>query len=367
MTDTEHLTVCGLTLDVRSPLHIGSGNVCAKTEYIFDPRSETVRMIDPEALFRWLYARRLADRYERFVLSGNNRMFQFLKECGVTDRELDSLCRYSVSAADALDDSHSLKELHTLVRDAGQRVYVPGSSVKGALRTVILASLIAREKKGAWPDAPKKFERARQMATLEGRYLNTASLKRDRNGNTVNDPVNSVLRGLSVSDSAPAPDAAIILSGKIDADEKGEYRKINLCRECIRPGTKLHFKLTLDHSVLPAEFSPEGLLRMVQEFDRFYQTTYLSRFTPPSNARAVSYENALIFGGGSGFFSKSLAYPYLGTREGMQYTQRVMEEQFRRHGHDKDVSEHRVSPHTMKYGMYQGQLYPYGVCGVLLT
>ena len=41
-----------------------------------------------------------------------------------------------------------------------------------------------------------------------------------------------------------------------------------------------------------------------------------------------------------------------------------MSEQFRRHGHDKDISKHGISPHMMKYGRYQGQLYPYGVCEV---
>ena len=152
-------------------------------------------------------------------------MFQFLRDCGITDRELDSLCLYKVSAADALDDSHSLKELHTFIRDSENRVYIPGSSVKGALRMVILAGLIAKEKKGMWPDDPKKTGRARQMQTLEGQYLNTLALKRDRSGNIVNDPVNSILRGISVSDSEPVSDADIILVGKIDANEKVQFTR----------------------------------------------------------------------------------------------------------------------------------------------
>ena len=367
MTGSAHLTVWNLTLITRSPLYVGSGNVCAKTDYIFDPRSETLRMLDPEALFRWLYERRLADRYESFILSGDTRMFRFLKDCGITDRELDSLCMYRVSAADALDDSHSLKELHTFLRDSENRAYVPGSGVKGALRTVLLVSLIAREKKGVWPDDPKKAGRARQMQTLEGRYLNTLPLKRDRDGKPVNDPVNSILRGISISDSEPVSDADMILVGKIDANKKGECRKLPLCRECIRPGTELCFKLSMDSSVLPEAYSVGTLVQMIKGFDRYYQETYLSRFAPPPDACAVSYADALILGGGAGFFSKNLAYPYLGTEKALHYTQKIMEEQFRRHGHEKDCTVHGISPHTMKYGKYRGQLYPYGVCGVQIT
>lgn len=202
------------------------------------------------------------------------------------------------------------------------------------------------------------------MQTLEGLYLNTLSLKRDRSGNTVNDPVNSILRGLSVSDSEPIPDSELILVGKIDANEKGEYKKLPLCRECIRPGVRLRFQLTLDHSVLPAGFTAESLMQMIRDFDTFYQRTYLSRFSPPRGAQGVAYQNALILGGGAGFFSKSLAYPYLGTPKGMQYTEKRMCEQFRKHKHEKDIAEHGVSPHTMKYGMVEGKLYPYGVCEV---
>ncbi len=366
MRKEEYLSVYDLCLTARAPLHVGSGAVCAKTDYLYDARAETARMIDPDALFCWLYENRLAGDYERFVFSGSTRLDFFLRDHRVTARDLDALCLYTVNVADALDENHSLKEIHAHVRDSRHRVYVPGSSVKGALRTVILAAMIAQEKRGVWPNAPQKFERARQMQKLEGNYLNTLPLKRGENGRTANDPVNSVLRGVSVSDSAPVSDADVILVGKVDANEKGEYKKLPLCRECIRPGTALHFRLTLDHSILPPDCTADKLMQMIRDFDDFYQRTYLSRFQPPVRAQSVSFDDALILGGGAGFFAKTLAYPYLGTQKGMQYTEGIMKAQFPKHGHEWDVSEHHVSPHMMKYGWYQGKLYPYGVCGVAL-
>ena len=362
-----HLSVYDLILTTRSPLHIGSGNVSAKTDYLYDRYTETVRMINPDALFRLLYTRRLADRYERFILSGNTRLDQFLRDCGITSRELDDLCLYKVNAADALDDSHSLKEIHTFIRDSRQQAYVPGSSVKGALRTVILAHLLAKGKKGHWPDELNKNKRARQMQTLEGQYLNTLNIKRDKSGNIANDPVNSILRGISISDSESISDDDLILVGKIDANVKGEFKKLPLCRECVRPGTALRFKLTIDHSALPKDLSVETLMQMISSFDAYYVKTYLSRFTPPDNKASVPFENALILGGGSGFFAKSLAYPYLGTQQGMVYTEGIMRNQFSRHGHEKDISKHGISPHTMKYGQYRGKLYPYGICEVKIV
>ena len=233
MTTTGHLSVYDLILTTRAPVHVGSGNTCAKTDYLFDPRTGKVSMIDPDALLNWIYQKRMADRYERFVLSGDSRLYQFMRDCGMTDRERDEVCLYTVNAEDALDDQHGLREIHTFVRDSRNRAYIPGSSVKGALRTVILAGMIFNEKKGTWPDDPKRNGRAKQMQNLEGRYLNTLQLKRDRAGNIVNDPVNSILRGISISDSEPISDSDIILVGKFDVNERGEYKKIPLCRECI--------------------------------------------------------------------------------------------------------------------------------------
>ena len=364
MTTCGHLTVCDLRLVTRSPLYIGSGAVSAKTDYLFDPRANTVSMIDPEALFSLLYQRRLADAYERFVFSGETRMDLFFSRNGVTEREREAVFQYKVSVADALDDNHSLKEIHRFVRDARQQAYIPGSSVKGALRTVILAALIARVKKGRWPDDGSKGMNAQQMQTLEGLYLNGLALKRDTFGNVANDPVNCILRGLSVSDSEPVPDDDMILVGKSDVNTRGEEKKLPLCRECIRPGVELRFQICLDQSALPSNYSPDALMQMIRDFDTYYQKTYLSRFAAPVHAHPVSYQDALILGGGSGFFSKSLAYPYLGAEEGLRHTEGIMIRQFPRHGHDKDRSVHHISPHCMKYGRYQGELYPYGVCEV---
>ena len=245
MTKTEHLSVYDLVLTARGPVFVGSGKTCAKTDYLFDPEAGTVRMIDTQALFAWLIRNDLTDRYERFILSGGTDFARFLDDCGAGEEERSALCLYSVDAADALDGSLSLKELHTFMRDSRQRAYIPGGSVKGALRTAILADRMLGEKRGRWPDNKlKKNEQAKQMRTLEGEYLNTLPLK-NKYGKIDNDPVNSILRGVSISDSEPIPDGDLILVGKYDADETGAVHKLNLCRECVRPGTKLRFKLTL--------------------------------------------------------------------------------------------------------------------------
>ena len=365
MTADGHLQVYDLILKTRSPLFIGSGYVKKENEYIFDARSGAVRMISMESLFSKLIEKGLVDDYEKFVLSGNKSLYDFLKNCRFSEGEISAMCLYRIDAADALDGEHSLKEIHTFVRNTEGKVYVPGSSVKGALRTAILSAMMEKEQKGKWPDARNKGVKAKQMQELEGEYLNTLELKKDKKtGARLNDAVNSIMRGIALSDSLPLPESCIALVGKTDALPTGEMRKLPLCRECVKPDSLIHMKLTIDASVLGNDFNAETLKADIRRFDSFYSEVIVSAFTKPTNCASLSYSDCLIFGGGSGFFVKSLAYQYLGFDDALDYVAGEMQAQFRQHKHDKDISVHGISPHTLKYGKYNGKLYPYGICEV---
>ena len=367
MTAFEHLQVYDLVLTARAPVFVGSGQQRKKNEYIFNPITNYVQMLDTEAFLKFLVERGLDNDYEQFIMYGGGRLYNFLRDHGVKAGEIKSFCLYETNALDALDKDHSLKEIHTFVRNSASQVYVPGSSVKGALRTVILSSMISQEKKGNWPNAPKKDIKARQMQTLEGEYLNTLDLKKDRNGQRVNDAVNSIMRGISVSDSLPISDRNIILCDKEDERMSGEVKKLPLCRECLRPETTLSFKLTLDRSVLPEYIDNQWLMNVIRQFDDFYFDNYLQKSVQLECMADVLYYDFLILGGGAGFFSKALPYQYLGMETGLEKVSNSMMLQFPKHHHEIDAPKHGISPRTMKYCKYNGQLYPYGLCGVKIV
>lgn len=177
-----------------------------------------------------------------------------------------------------------------------------------------------------------------------------------------------MFQGIRLSDSLPVSDEAMMLAGKVDADIHGETHRINLCRECIRPGTELRFKLTLDRSVVDPAITGESLLGAIRRFDRFYESCWLKHFTPPRNAADVSYQDALLLGGGAGYPTKTLTYPYLGESAALDEVISVLSQirAFQKHRHDRD-REIGISPRTMKYAQYRGKLYPYGLCEVSIS
>jgi len=79
----------------------------------------------------------------------------------------------------------------------------------------------------------------------------------------------------------------------------------------------------------------------------------------------IDFSQVLFLGGGAGYFSKTVSYPYCG-KMGLSEVCRQMQGQFRNHYHHLD-EQRGISPHTMKYALYRGLYYPYGLCKVELT
>lgn len=350
-----------LILTAWSPLFIGNGNRYTKKEYLHNRLNGKVSFFDTQKFFSFLVERNLVEKYTQFMLSGQPSLWEFLtRDCRIPDTDLKPLTRYQVAVGDALDASHSLKEIHAFQRDAYGRAYVPGSSVKGALRTAWLLDAVLDDRAGNHTLPPPS--KNKKVAFPEEDYVNLLRLSQKQRS----DAVNSIFRGIQISDSQPIPDKQMMLAGKIDSSTDGGTHSINLCRECVAPSTHIRFRLTLDQSILKGRITKETLEHAIQRYDAYYQQTYGRKFTPPAGSVSLPRQPYLILGGGAGFFSKSLAYPYLGEERGLHWTADQMTQMFRGHKHERDA-ENGISPHTMKYARFNGRFYPYGYCGVSIV
>ena len=355
MIELDHLQKYEITLTTKGLLHVGSGKEVPKKEYIFNTRKGTVSFLDEQAFFELLIQHELVDLFESYCMRSNDdNLYNFLyKECGLTTEQVKPAILYEVDAGDALDERHSLKEIKSLMRNAKQEAYIPGSSLKGAIRTAILFSMMQAQ------DTSKHFlaNDKRDAKIREEEYLHTLGVKKDK----ISDAVNSIMRGIHISDSEPIGNQNLTLSRKMDSTLYGNIRKIPLCRECIAPGTQIKFHLTLDQSILKGTMTVQTLLSALNDFYSYQQHTYASKFTKPDGSMQATGRCLMTFGGGAGFFTKSLAYPYLGEKEGRRWTAQLLQSAFRNHHHEND---HIISPHTMKYGQYKNKFYSFGTCEV---
>lgn len=351
-----------LILTAWSPLFIGNGNRYTKKEYLHNRLNGKVSFFDTQKFFSFLVERNLVEKYTQFMLSGQSSLWEFLtRDCRIPDTDLKPLTRYQVAVGDTLE----LREIHAFQRDAYGRAYVPGSSVKGSLRTAWLLDAVLDDTAGNHTLPPPS--KNKKVAFPEEDYVNLLRLSQKQRS----DAVNSIFRGIQISDSQPIPDERMMLAGKFDAFTNGGFslnsnRGIPLRRECVAPNTRIRFRLTLDQSILKGRITKETLEHAIQRYDAYYQQTYGRKFTPPAGSVSLPQQPYLILGGGAGFFSKSLAYPYLGEELGLRWTADQMTQMFRGHKHERDA-ENGISPHTMKYARFNGRFYPYGYCGVSIV
>ena len=170
------------------------------------------------------------------------------------------------------------------------------------------------------------------------------------------------MRGIQISDSLPIPGGHMTLAGKIDADRRGDTSPLNVCRECIAPGTRIRAAMVLDDSVLKGKWTAEMISAALAEFMRF-QKHMAEPFRLPEDTRPLPDGPCLLLGGGAGYISKTAAYPFYGEDDGLEFVSGTLDRNFRKHNHRKDI-DLGVSPRMMKYTRYSGKLYPFGLCEV---
>lgn len=370
MTEQDHLQVYTLTLTTRGPLHIGSGQKTPRKEYILNPEKGTVSFLKEQAFFDLLIQNRLVELFEGFCMRRGGDLYAFLyRECGVDDEQIAPVIRYQVSTGGTLDADHSLKDIHRFIRNPQGVAYIPGSSIKGALRSALLYQMIAGQDPrrrqanvARLMDMPMDKRNEKNLVLPEESYLHVLELEAKKPSNAVN----SLMRGIQVSDSEQVPDRMMTLTMKQDGSRAGEIHAINLCRECIAPGTAIRFRLTLDQSILKNRITAQTILEAINAFAAYYRQTYEKYFASPYGLSDPGTRNLLHLGGGSGFFATSLAYPYLGEEKGLDFVSRYLSRNFRGHHHEQDQAL-GISPHTLKYAKHGQTMYVAGACEVSIT
>lgn len=356
-----------LTLRTEAPVFVGSGEKIGKKEYLFLPAQRLVCIPDMVKMFSDFERRHLTGAYEEYLLRDGRDFAVWLREKGViTPGRLPPWIAYSVDSTDAVFENRGKKEILTFTKDAYGCPYVPGSSVKGMLRTVLLSVLIlddweklrntAQTVRQADLRMPRTRLLARETGQLEQRFLHTLNRPDVPPANKVND----MMSGLRISDSQPLSVADLILCQKIDVTTEGQQKRLPILRECLRPGVEISFSLTLTENF---PYPAEQLLQAAERCRKVYEQCFRGAFS----AGDIKGDGTVYLGGGCGYATKTFAYPLLG-RGGVETVSRIIDSTLpisvqNQHKHHLDRKK-GVSPHMLKCTQYQRQLYEMGACSV---
>ena len=360
-----------LKLTAVTPFHVGSGVKYSKKEYYVNTKTQTVTLIDMNRVMGWIAAQgreAMIEAFESFMMSrDDDDIRDFLtRRIRMPEAVQKSCVMYSFKCGGTFSRNRSKRDLSAFMRDAEGRPYVPGSSLKGALRTVLLVKMLLDGQfqydinAGNPKTAKERLETAAERA--EKRLLH--KLNRTKYSN---DMLNSIMSGFSVSDSLPFGNDEIIPAMKIDVSTGGEEVPIPTMRECARPGTELCFSLTISEET-ERFIGVSYLKKAIDEFGDYYSECYLSKYPQEF---AENMDGCIFLGGGSGYYAKNIIYPMFADdrRKALEAVASFMEEQFKKqnhkqnHKHNKDIKL-GVSPRMLKCTYVGGRLRQLGLCRV---
>ena len=349
-----HYEIADLVFHTQGPLFIGSGKQYGKTEYLFSATEKKYIVLDEMKFINFLTDNNLLDAYESFILQNQPDLLDFLRSWQINDRTLLTMALYSGDSGDVLKEERSRKNIACFIRNGRNEIYIPGSSIKGALRTALLWHIM----KNSPTPSSLRDSRARD---IEAHHLNTLPHYTRKPA----DMLNSVMKSIQLSDSIPLDNGVLYLTDKQDVSVQGVVKPLSaLVRECIKPGTEFRIRLTIDTSIQKS-ISLKTLEQAIINFGSDYKENFVSSFRLPSQAEQVDYNRCLILGGGSGYFGKNIHYALYSKKEAVKKTSEKMMFAFRQHHHEND--EHLgISPHMLKYGRYKGRYYPFGLTSVRL-
>jgi len=211
-----------LEIEVLTPLHIGSGQTLTEGFDFAVHNHQTYRLQEDVILEdywpddprqqRLLLGKPLADLLQAEDYRQRPHYFAYI-----------------------LQGAPALREIVACIKDPELRPYLPGSSLKGAIRTALMRLALAREKRVVnhgdiqWGQGPQAAKRADDR------------LDREIFGP---DPNNDLLRALQVGDSRPLPTVALTLT------RIRMVPGLDIDVEAIAPGTCLSVPLRVDTYLL---------------------------------------------------------------------------------------------------------------------
>jgi len=376
MKSVGHLTSYTVNLEVQSPLFIGSGEKVTKKEYLYIPLENRAVIFDLEKMIDFLNNRKLMKKYEIYLMDKREKnIYNFFRENNIQPKDYAQFTDYTIDMAGEKLKGDTPKELNLFIKDAQGYPYIPGSSLKGALRTAMLAYQIDVAEKD---NKEKREQRAKEWKNElsgcrsagdikkkipistkkhEAAYLHRLRLPDSK----VGDMVNSVMRGISISDSEPIAKEQLMLAQKIDSSVKGKINHLSLLRECLKPGTVCQFTITIDENIAKQTgWTIEKILAAIKLFKQWQEKYFFSKFAAYKPLDAKN-EYLLWLGGGVGFMNKTINQVSIGIQETLEYNAEILSKLFLNGHHEKDQSI-GVSPHMIKLASYQGDLYPMGQC-----
>lgn len=384
-----------------APVHIGNGTVYKAYEYLYDKAHHQVLFLNEAKWIAFLaehglmdpFAAYMEDTAQALTRRGNftgQYVWEWLRGKGVSS---DAIRRLALRTAKAspravMGKKNHLNDVAVQAALADGRPYIPGSSIKGVLRTAILWRYLCNH-----PEQARRYWNGMRGLTRSDRNSHRAQqaqvsrMEQDilhvlqANAKKSTDAVNSAMRGLRVSDAVTDARGTIILQKIDESMQRDRFnhseKELPLFRECIPAGTKLRFSMTADFSML-AKIGVTSFADIIDALRAYTQDALRWQESAFGKKDAYLFREAdaadALLGGGTGFLSKTLVRALAqDERQTREFITHFLDANFqvrdrRTHvygpAHDHVRLDHVIAPRTLKLAKEGQETWILGLCQI---
>ncbi|WP_455041599.1 type III-A CRISPR-associated RAMP protein Csm5 [Leptotrichia buccalis] len=262
-----------IELEVLTPVHIAGADYKSrlnKTEYLFNPMTNELKIIDNNKFIDFLIEKKIVNKYTDDIkkLSLSN----FLGEHKLY-KDLNKFTKKSYKNLDIEFEDEEKKRLNIiklLTKNAEGKVYIPGSSIKGALVNFLLVDYIVKNRNEFVNEINQIKKELEDFVKKNFNSFKEKMKKLENAENLINEIQKKILYeklydensdknikkfGMSVSDSFKSKRDVKInfyqdIDEKIDDTDDDGKTYLSEIREYIEPKNTFEFDITLDFEML---------------------------------------------------------------------------------------------------------------------
>lgn len=344
-----------ITLESLGPVFVGSGEILKKSSYIYDRKEGRVYIPDERKMINWIIANNLSNSYEKFFYYNKNKtkdLYSWFKLNNVLG-SYKKLMKYSMPVGDlSRDKRKGLNDIQLFIKGGDGKAYIPGSSLKGAIRNILFAEKNRFSNPKYFSDYLNKRENIK--------YIEKKSVQEDKESfrRKINErDYEDIMKYLLISDSDPINVEDFIIVQKIDRNIKGKESTISTFRECIKPGTLIKFQMKIKDGLA---FNINEIKNAIENFYNDIYYYFLQEFGVEERKG-----NYIYLGGGAGFLTKTSTYPILGeNKKAKEIVGKILEDKFRKIKHRSLAIRNDVAPQVLKVTKYKNEYYEMGLCKI---
>ncbi|WP_028330919.1 type III-A CRISPR-associated RAMP protein Csm5 [Brachyspira alvinipulli] len=348
-----------MKLTTLSPVFIGSGEEVKKNGYIFD--NNKIFMVDENKLIDFLYSKKYdIKKLTSDFFSKDFTIKEFIRKFIKKKFNEIDIYKYII-------DGDISNNISTFIKSSNGNPFFPGSSIKGAIRTAIIACEIMDDRDKVY-DFIKKEKIdifGSSSSKIESFIISEMASKYNFKENSENNIFNLI----KVEDSGDIleKEKKLFVSKRIDfSTYESNFNKMPKSIEFIKPNVKTFFTITVDKSI--KYFDMNNLLLILSKYFNYQFEFYTKAFPDineclkvsslDSNNNYIYYKKFLslddckpniFLGGNNGYYSKNIFYSMLLEDFNYDYYMNKLKEHFDKNSkHKHRMKDTEISPRTLR-------------------